>query len=106
MPGTKSKILAKILATRRLPPNVEARLDRDYQATLNSDDRVYASAEIIAAADGYDGILCCSTEKFSADVISTLPESVKIAPVASSDLLAPGREDLGDAESDDNCERN
>ena len=78
MPGTKSKILAKILATRRLPPNVEARLARDYQATLNSDDRVYASAEIIAAADGYDGILCCSTEKFSADVISALPESVKI----------------------------
>ena len=78
MPGTKSKILAKILVTRRLPPNVEARLDRDYQATLNSDDRVYASAEIIAAADGYDGILCCSTEKFSADVISALPGSVKI----------------------------
>ncbi len=74
MPGTK----IKILVTRRLPPNVEARLDRDYQATLNGDDRVYASAEIIAAADGYDGILCCSTEKFSADVISALPESVKI----------------------------
>ena len=52
MPGTKSKILAKILVTRRLPPNVEARLDRDYRATLNSDDRVYASAEIIAAAPG------------------------------------------------------
>jgi glyoxylate reductase len=74
MPGTKTKILV----TRRLPPNVEARLARDYQAKLNGDDRVYSSAEIIAAAVGHDGILCCSTEKFSADVICALPESVKI----------------------------
>ncbi len=74
MPGTK----IKILVTRRLPPNVEARLARDYQATLNGDDRVYSSAEIVDGAGGHDGILCCSTEKFSADVISALPQSVKI----------------------------
>jgi lactate dehydrogenase-like 2-hydroxyacid dehydrogenase len=74
MPETK----IKILVTRRLPPNVESRLARDYQATLNGDDRVYSSAEIIDAAGGRDGILCCSTEKFSADVISALPQSVKI----------------------------
>ncbi len=74
MPGTK----IKILVTRRLPSNVEARLARDYQATLNGDDRVYSSAEIVNAAGGHDGILCCSTEKFSADVISALPQSVKI----------------------------
>ncbi len=69
---------AKILVTRRLPPNVEARLVRDYQATLNADDRNYSSAEIVDAAEGQDGILCCSTEKFSDDVISALPESVSI----------------------------
>ena len=74
MPETKPCILA----TRRLPPNVEARLSRDYRATLNGDDTTYSSAEIIEAADGHDGILCCGTEKFSADVISALPESVKI----------------------------
>ena len=74
MPGTK----IKILVTRRLPSNVEARLARDYQATLNDDDRVYSSAEIVDAAGGHDGILCCSTEKFSAHVISALPQSVKI----------------------------
>ena len=74
MPRTK----AKILVTRRLPPNVEARLARDYQATLNADDRNYSSAEIVDAAEGQDGILCCSTEKFSDDVISALPESVSI----------------------------
>ncbi len=74
MPGTK----AKILITRRLPPNVEARLARDYQATLNADDRNYSSAEIVDAAEGQDGILCCGTEKFSDGVISALPESVSI----------------------------
>ena len=74
MPGTK----AKILVTRRLPPNVETRLSRDYQATLNSDDNVRTSDEVIAGAEGHDGILCCSTEKFSADIIAALPESVKI----------------------------
>jgi len=69
---------ARILATRRMPPNVEARLVRDYQATLSSDDKTLAGAELLAAAEGHDGILCCSTEKFTADVISALPESVKI----------------------------
>ena len=74
MPATKSRVLA----TRRLPPNVDARLIRDYQATLNVDDKLYSSAEVVDLAEGHDGILCCSTEKFSADVIAALPESVKI----------------------------
>lgn len=68
----------KVLATRRLPPNVDARLSRDYDATLNPDDKVYSSDELIAAAEGHAGILCCSSEKFSPEVIAALPESVKI----------------------------
>ena len=78
MPGTNPSEQAKILVTRRMPVNVETRVARDYQATLNADDRLYSSAEILDAAQGHDGILCCSTEKFSAEVISALPESVKI----------------------------
>ena len=78
MPGTEQERLTKILVTRRMPPNVEARVSRDYQATLNPDDRTASSAEIVAAAEGHDGILCCSTETFTADVISALPESVRI----------------------------
>jgi len=67
-----------ILVTRHMPENVEARISRDYQATLNPDDRLFSSAEMLDMAQRHDGILCCSTEKFSADVISALPESVKI----------------------------
>ena len=68
----------RILVTRRMPANVDARICRDYQATLNADDRNYSSAKILEAAEGHDGILCCSTENFSADLIAALPESVKI----------------------------
>ena len=78
MLATEQGKLAKILATRRMPPNVEARLSRDYQATLNPNDRTASAAEILAAAEGHDGILCCPTEKFTAGLISALPESVRI----------------------------
>jgi glyoxylate reductase len=74
MPESKTKILV----TRRMPPNVEKRVARDYQATLNADDRTMSSTELVAAAKGHDGIICCSTEKFTAEVIAALPESVKI----------------------------
>ena len=74
MPWTKPKILV----TRRMPPNVEARITRDYEAALNADYHSVSSAEILEVAQGKDGILCCSTEKFSPDVIAALPESVKI----------------------------
>ena len=74
MPEPKTKILV----TRRMPPNVEARVARDYQATLNADDRTMSSAELIDAAKGHEGIICCSTEKFTAEVIAALPESIKI----------------------------
>jgi glyoxylate reductase len=74
MPESKTKILV----TRRMPPNVEKRVARDYQATLNADDRTMSSTELVAAAKGHDGIICCSTEKFTAEVIAALPESVQI----------------------------
>jgi glyoxylate reductase len=95
MPGTK----AKILATRRLPPNVEARLARDYEATLNTEDNTVSSAEVVEAAAGHDGILCCSTEKFPADVIAALPGSVKILATFSVghehiDIAAAGKRGL------------
>lgn len=79
MPDTKPSVLA----TRRLPPNVEKRLERDYRATLNADDRVYSSDEILEKAQGHDAILCCSSEKLTADVIAALPASVEIVATFS-----------------------
>jgi lactate dehydrogenase-like 2-hydroxyacid dehydrogenase len=67
-----------VLVTRRLPPAVEARLKRDYDARLNPDDRLYSKDELVERARGAQGILPCHTEHFSADVIDRLPADVRI----------------------------
>ncbi len=67
-----------VLVTRKLPDAVETRLQRDYQPILNPTDTLYTSEQIIEMADGAAAILPCHTEKFTSDVISRLPESVKI----------------------------
>ena len=66
-----------VLVTRKLPGAVEERLSRDYQARLNPDDRLYSSDEIVEMAAGADAILPCHTEKFTAEVIARLPDSVR-----------------------------
>lgn len=67
-----------VLVTRKLPDAVEDRLRRDYEPRLNPDDRLYTGEELIALSDGVDAIMPCHTEKFTADVISRLPASVKV----------------------------
>ena len=42
-----------------------------------------SSDELVAAAAGHAGILCCSSEKFTADLIARLPESVRIVSTFS-----------------------
>lgn len=67
-----------VLVTRKLPEAVEDRLRKDYEPILNPDDTLYTSEEIIKKADGAAAVMPCHTEKFTADVIARLPESVKI----------------------------
>lgn len=69
-----------VFVTRRLPPDVEARLQRDYRPVLNADDRVLGPNDVIdgAARAGATAILTCSTEKYPADVIARLPAQVEI----------------------------
>jgi len=66
-----------VLVTRKLPEAVEDRLRRDYESRLNPEDRLYGSEELIALSNGVDAIMPCHTEKFTADVIARLPNSVK-----------------------------
>ena len=68
----------KLLVTRLTPPNVEARIARDYEATGNPDDVIMSTEEMIEKAAGCDAILCSPTEPLSADVIGRLPESVRM----------------------------
>lgn len=67
-----------IAVGRKLPENVEARLSRDYTPRFNEDNRLYTPEELLAKADGADGLLICHSEHLSPDVVAKLPDSIKI----------------------------
>ncbi|MEC9454489.1 MAG: D-glycerate dehydrogenase [Pseudomonadota bacterium] len=67
-----------LLITRDMPPAVEARALSSYDARLNRDDKIYDFDGLIAAAEGADGLLICSSEPMTREVFARLPESVKI----------------------------
>ena len=73
----------RILVTRKLPEAAEARLSRDFAATLNPDDRPLPADEIIAAAANYDGLLVTSFDLCRADFINRLPDTIKIMATCS-----------------------
>jgi lactate dehydrogenase-like 2-hydroxyacid dehydrogenase len=66
-----------VLVTRKLPDSVEDRLRRDYEPRFNPGDDLYSSDELIKRAEDADAILHCHTEKFTAEVIARLPESIR-----------------------------
>ena len=68
----------KLLIARKLRPGVEARAARDYDVTLNPDDRVFTRDELIAACRQVDAVLPCHSEHFSADVIAAIGPGLKI----------------------------
>jgi len=67
-----------LLVTRRLPPVIEARAARDYDARLNADDAPVGAADILARAEGASAVLCCPAEQLDAGVIKALPASVRV----------------------------
>jgi lactate dehydrogenase-like 2-hydroxyacid dehydrogenase len=67
-----------VLVTRKLPAAVETRLQRDYEARLNPDDRLYTRDELVERAQGAQAILPCHTEHLNAEVIERLPQEVRI----------------------------
>jgi len=67
-----------ILATRKFPEAVEARLVRDYAARLNPDDRPPAADEIVEAAAAVDGLLVAPGLRFDAELVARLPERVRV----------------------------
>jgi len=66
-----------VLVTRKLPDAVEARLQRDYEPRLNPDDRLYTADQLVELSAGADAVLPCHTEKFTAELIARLPETVR-----------------------------
>ncbi len=66
-----------VLVTRKLPDEVEDRLQRSFAPILNPDDTLYSAADLVRLSDGAFAILPCHTEHFSAEVVARLPDSVK-----------------------------
>ncbi len=68
----------RILVTRKMMPDVEARIAATLQATLNPEDRPMSPAEIIEKAARHDGLLVSSFDRLGPDFIPALPPSIRI----------------------------
>ena len=70
--------MKKILITRKLIKDSEDKAIRIFDSKLNSNDELYSQSRIIEMSQGCDGILSSLTEKMDKDLISKLPDSIKI----------------------------
>ncbi len=66
----------RLLVTRRLPPAIEARAARDYDAVLTPSD--IPMTGVAAKAAGAEAIICCPGDVFDAALIAALPGTVKV----------------------------
>ena len=66
-----------LLITRRLPPAVEARAARDYDARLNPEDTPRSGDDIVRLAQGADAVLCCPADRLNGASIAAFPASVR-----------------------------
>ena len=68
----------RIIATHHFPDDVERRLVELFDAKLNPDDRQLSPDELVALAQGADGLMVAATGRVDADLIGRLPTSVRI----------------------------
>lgn len=77
MAATKAQ-RPRVLATRKMMPDVEERIAGTFVATLNASDTPMSRDEVLAAAANHDAILLTSFDKLGADFIGALPSSIRI----------------------------
>ena len=73
-----------LVVTRRLPPEVESRIIRNYTARLNFTDRLYSSDELIDISAGADALLITQHDVMDAKVLAHLPSSVRAIATLSA----------------------
>ena len=69
---------AKLFVTRKLPDPVEARISREFDATLQSDGPVLSAAEMIEGATGCDAILTAPGDPITPEVIEAVKDTVRV----------------------------
>jgi lactate dehydrogenase-like 2-hydroxyacid dehydrogenase len=70
--------MKKILVTRNLLVENEKRILDLFNATLNKEDKVLSSDDVISLSKDCDGILCIGGNKFDKEIIDKLSPGVKI----------------------------
>lgn len=69
---------AKVFVTRRLPTQVEQRMQMLFETKLNFDDQPLSGAQILAGAANADVIVSTISDQIDAALIAQLPERVKL----------------------------
>ena len=70
--------MKKILITRKLIKSSEEYAVKIFDAKLNKEDKLLTKEQLLKESNGCDGILSSLTEKFDSDLVSKLPETIKI----------------------------
>ncbi|HKJ65308.1 MAG TPA: D-glycerate dehydrogenase [Desulfopila sp.] len=67
----------RVLVTQKLPEKVEKRLEQNYDARLNPQNKRYSAIEILRLADDCDAIISSPTDDLTADFIRELPKTIQ-----------------------------
>ncbi len=71
-------IAARVFVTRRLPPPVEMRMAQLFDARFSPSDTPLGPDELAHALKGYGVLVSAITDRLDADLISRLPQSVRL----------------------------
>ena len=73
----------RLLITRKMMPDVQARAVERFAARLNPDDTPLSREEMLNLAPDFDAIFTCSLDKWGRDYLNALPPSIKIVATHS-----------------------
>jgi lactate dehydrogenase-like 2-hydroxyacid dehydrogenase len=68
----------RVVVTRRLPEPVEREIVKDFDATLNTDDRPLGPEALQRALQSADALLCTVTDRLTDEVLSVEPRRVRL----------------------------
>jgi lactate dehydrogenase-like 2-hydroxyacid dehydrogenase len=75
---TMAKPRPRVLVTRRLTADVEARLARGFATTLNAEDRPMPREVILHKAEAHDALLVTSIDRLGPGFVEAVPSCIKI----------------------------
>ncbi|MGE0649663.1 MAG: 2-hydroxyacid dehydrogenase [Alphaproteobacteria bacterium] len=76
MPSTRQK--PKVIVTRRLPGDIEARMMELFDAKLNEDDHAFSQAELVAAVKEADILVPTVTDRLGPEVVNQAGARLKL----------------------------